>query len=176
MVLNNFGAAMSDAMHYMSGTNHTKTYKLWNLSNNDPIDRTAQLINPTVLRTPRAWYNYSWSADTGVQIVLGSGDTAVTEDDYKLDTMIDPTAATLEYISGEVPVISSAKTIYHINNTLRNASANTLTIREIGLTARLAYSWQSNEAILLAREVLSTPVTMQPNQVLNFAITVNLNT
>lgn len=104
-------------------------------------------------------------------IVIGAGDTPVTKEDYDLadasimanDKMKSMTQnATYSKVSG------AAITCQWLNN-----SSDPITIKEIGLSFKTgggAYNKSGN--ILVARKVLTTPLTVQPGE--TYAFTYNI--
>ena len=117
-------------------------------------------------------YGYDWmglNASSGVDtygIVVGSGSTPVTADDYNLASKIQhgTGAGQLSYGSCavDVPVVSGNNIDLTISRTFTNGSGADVTINEIGLVAR----WYNGayRSIMIARDVLNTPVTVANGQ------------
>ena len=91
---------------------------------------------------------------------VGTGDTAVTVDDYTLAALIADgnNAGELSYgvIDYEEPVISGNDAVYKFIRSLNNNSGGNITIREIGLC--VAYG--NDLCCLIMRDVLTTPYTI----------------
>ena len=100
------------------------------------------------------------SDTTSNAIIIGSGDTAVTFDDYALDSIISsgwtkgtPIVGTPAYNSG------TKKWTNTISFVCTNTSGSDLTIKEIGIVARIV-DYVSTTSSLIYREVLASPVTI----------------
>ena len=103
-------------------------------------------------------------------ILLGSGSTAATYDDYALETLIT-SGLTLVSDSGTLTQQSVFDgDTHHIRSvrsfTVNNSSGSNITIAEIGLSigaynaSASAYGYQT----LIYREVLDSPVTLAPSE------------
>ncbi len=95
-------------------------------------------------------------------LCLGSGSTPVTYDDYTMDTLIT-SGLSLVNVNGTLTQSSRYDPVTHKYSSVRsftinNTSASPITISEFGITARYDYSY----AALIYREVLATPVTLNP--------------
>jgi len=170
MVLDNFTAAISSF-----ALNQQKTFTKWNISNDTSSQNTQIWSSADTLRTSRAINSYRLSADTGVAIVCGTGDTAPTASDYKLENMIDMSGV-LSYLSGEIVASTNPKTLYSVTQTYQNISSSPVTVSEIGILAGLGYDWQNSVFTLLTRDVLSTPVVIPANATYSFNVSINANT
>lgn len=100
---------------------------------------------------------------------VGSGTTTPTKDDYKLETPLD----TLTQVSNN-PYLNGEGLFFGVSTLYRNDTANAITVNEVslqwyGLTAQ--NQWQF---LALTRSVLSTPVTIQPNEIYNFSIEIKI--
>ena len=108
---------------------------------------------------------YSSSAVT-FGIGVGSGSTAVTYDDYNLETPIT-SGITLVAASGTLISQTEVDSAHHVksqrNYTINNSSNSNITISEFGIY--LPFNDASNPSICLAyREVLDSPVTLAPSE------------
>ncbi len=94
--------------------------------------------------------------------VVGSGSTPATIDDYALENDITSSFANMGNATTLTPGVVDGKAcmIYSFIITGTNATANTLTISEVGLYKTAQYASESNMNILHVREVLNTPVTV----------------
>lgn len=105
---------------------------------------------------------YTWNF-TGYQIYLGTGNVTPTIDDYKLSG---------ELITG---LSSQEQSTTATNNSITFSAIATnntdapVTIKEIGLGGRFG----SNFAVLLTRDVLATPVTLNVGDSKRFSITID---
>jgi hypothetical protein len=147
---------------------------------------TVQVINiPTQYRlitTSGSTYQYmpAWVAnpleasagDDTLGIVVGSGSTAVTLNDYNLVSKIPhgTTAGRLSYGASTVQDMNmSNPTLWTFNiiRTFTNNSGAPIDIREIGLIGtylRISGTLLTTDKVMIARDALSTPITLQPNE------------
>lgn len=118
-------------------------------------------------------------------IVVGSGTTPVTDDDYKLDVPI--TTLTAVCATTSCKTLNTANTLspttFVISTTYRNSTSSPVVVKEIGIMIPVGYKTSggsaNNNAIsscLIYREVLETPVTIEPNQMRTFSITTDVAT
>lgn len=111
-----------------------------------------------------AYPNYSQKVGTnGVHLVIGSGNTPVTENDYQIENEItagikltvDPTASCRLENDG-----IAWDYVYYFKNT----SNDTLTIKEVGLVGGLSYYKGYRDTpykpVLITREVLEEPIVV----------------
>ena len=95
---------------------------------------------------------------TALALVFGSGDTTPTALDYALDTdeTTNLTATgtnTFSYASDKMEIVFAY--------TIRNNSANSITIKEVGIKKQIyTTSISTTVDVLLAREVFSSPITI----------------
>ena len=118
-------------------------------------------------------------------LVVGSGTTPVTDDDYKLDAPI----TTLTAVSATTSCKSAgtgdalSPTTFTVTTTYRNDTEAPVTVNEIGIMIPVGYkisgTGSNNNALsscLIYREVLETPVTIEPNQLRTFSIATDVAT
>ena len=105
-------------------------------------------------------------------IIIGSGDTAVTFDDYALTSIISsgwtkgtPFAGTPSYNS------ETKKWTNTISFVCTNSSGSTMTIKEVGIVAYIN-DYSTANSSLIYREVLATPVEITNGN--SSTITLNL--
>lgn len=106
-------------------------------------------------------------SESATGICLGTGNTAATVDDYKLQTQITQgiqaaITQTLELASGD-PVLT-------FDIAVTNTSASDITVREIGYRQTLYASTLlngggGNQSFLLDRTVLAVPITIEAGNV-----------
>ena len=99
--------------------------------------------------------------------VVGSGTTAVTADDYRVEKEIVSGLA-CEALTSEV---NEANHTAVFRKTLRNTSDADITITEVGLTGPV-YTNSGPTQALIYREILETPVTIAPGESATLKITV----
>ena len=109
-------------------------------------------------------YSNMADANAGIYLLIGVGTTTATSDDYKLDS-----------IESNYTVITQNHTVFTntygnqilvINRIIQNTSSSAITINELGLCG-----WK----IMIAREVLPEPVTLQPGEKHAFTMTIALD-
>lgn len=109
--------------------------------------------------------DYENSLTTGCSILIGSGNTAATVADIKLDSIISNytvIAQTHSLITGY------SDTSFIITRTIQNTNSDPLTISEIGLFG------YTEKLFMFAREVLAEPVVLQPGEKHPFTMTIGL--
>lgn len=102
------------------------------------------------------------------QIYLGSGNTPATENDYTLENPI-----ALEWFKAPTMTIMPNGTSVEIAYTFVNNTTESVTIREIGLCARVQNSTTVVYNCLLNRKILATPVTMEVGDIYTFTFIID---
>lgn len=124
-----------------------------------------------------------WSTQT--TLVVGSGTTPVTDDDYKLDAPITTLTAVSATTSCKTNDTGNtlSPTTFVISTTYRNDTEAPITVNEIGIMIPVGYKLSGTStndnaisSCLIYREVLTTPVTIEPNQLRTFSITTDVAT
>ena len=109
---------------------------------------------------------------TGLIIYVGTGETPVTANDYKLDTPIS-----LSVVSASC-IINSNNTV-EVERTFQNNTENDVVIKEIGLYVFASQSNQQSQVltlpILIGRKVLNEPVTILVGAAYTFNYSINMN-
>lgn len=137
---------------------------------------TVALIQGTSTNLYFCKYTLGYNGNTGttvttggIGLVPGSGDTAVTYDDYTVTSI-----SGLTHVScGSSYLYNSTTqkwegTVYHV---LQNTSGNSITVKEIGLFGQS----NSNLGILYVREVLSSPLTVAADGYFKISMTFELD-
>ena len=143
--------------------NPSKTYMDFPTLNNSGYQSSIATV-ATSYNSTDAPANSSWSF-TGYQIYLGTGNVTPTIDDYKLSG---------ELITG---LTSQEQGTTANNNSITfsaiatNNTESPVTIKEIGLGGY--YSGNQPFVILLTRDVLATPVTLNTGDSKRFSITID---
>ena len=115
----------------------------------------------------------------GLCMVVGSGDTPPTKDDYKLDSWIPTTNLSVESYSGVGPNNQEIPTFMNsITSVYKNYTNENITVKEIGLITSIGksdipvpqLSNITSHPILLVREVLENPVIIKPDEITSFTI------
>ena len=110
----------------------------------------------------------------GFVLFVGTGDTAVTANDYCLDTPIS-----LSVIAAYC--MTPASGIVTTSRTFENNTANAVTIKEIGLYFfrtgwnRYSEDFPIGPIIMIGRKVLDTPVTIPVNEAKTFEYIIDMN-
>lgn len=101
---------------------------------------------------------YSTNANIlNCNIILGTGNTTPTETDYVLSgTVISLTNQTTEVVTQGWNKDGSMEILYKVTGT----PTSNATISEIGLVKNFMYDNYNTADVLLAREVLDTPITI----------------
>jgi hypothetical protein len=114
-------------------------------------------------------------------IILGSGDTPPTKEDYKLDSWIPTANLRMETASISLPISNLNENttppdrIGTFLTTFRNVTLSNITVKEIGLVVPFG-SQEANtlfvSKILLVRDVLESPVIIKPGELYTFSLTI----
>jgi hypothetical protein len=99
------------------------------------------------------------SGDASYGIVVGSSDTPVTRDDYKLGSQISHGNGTGQLVYGAVsvdaPITYGTGYLTRVTRVFSNNSGSNVTVKEMGI-----YSTQAGYSFCIIRDVLTTPVTI----------------
>ena len=102
----------------------------------------------------------------GVHFLFGSGDTPVTIDDYKLGELV----TTYQGVAMNHTTFKDySENVFHVTRTIKNTSDSPITIKEMGV-----FGAYNGELFMLARTVLPTPETIEPNEMHDFAMLISL--
>ena len=103
---------------------------------------------------------------TGISIILGSGDTQPTIKDVKLSNDV---TKNLSYIAGSTSKEENSEYSKLVPVTYKNNTANTVTVKEVGLMMQETPSGSSfYRKALLGRVVLDAPIVMSPGDTYTF--------
>ena len=114
----------------------------------------------------------------GLYMVLGSGDTPPTKEDYKLDNFIPTTDLSIQSYSGVGPNNEYPPTkMCSLTSVYKNNSDENITVKELGICISVADITAYDDVnaihphpILLLREVLENPIVMKPEEITSFTI------
>ena len=104
-------------------------------------------------------------------LYVGNDNTAPTADDYAMDTT--NLGLTVVYTNGtnnSTPGNFSQNYIAIFNRTFRNDTNADITVSEIGIIGSGRGPFSNPKTFLLARDVLSTPVTIAPGDSYDFSM------
>lgn len=108
------------------------------------------------------------------KITLGSGDTAPTIDDYEMDSVLNNLTLITEVTKGYGKESGESEDygdpIVTNTATYRNDTNANIEVKEIGLIFN--DTWY-NRWFLIYREVLDTPVVIEPNHTKAFSVTIS---
>lgn len=126
------------------------------------------------LMTDQTKSNYSDTASGNTYIGFGSGNTAVTIDDIKLESIISTISASTN--TSSISVVTEGGKItrtLNINMDIKNTDSNQITIREIGIFQLHRISNGYSTGILVFREVLDSPIVLEVDQSVNVTKTLS---
>ena len=133
-------------------------------------------------RLPVIYNNYGSNEGTSGMIIVGSGDTPPTKEDYKLDSWIPTTNLRVESYQIHLPVepgfIGPPSEIGTFKTTFRNVTLTNITVKEIGLVIPYCHKDDTlnppikPDKILLVRDVLESPVIIKPGELYTFSLTI----
>jgi len=107
-------------------------------------------------------------------VVVGTGTNAVSPTDYKLQSQVvhgDGASELLHYgTMCQDPSVSGSDASFKISRLFENKSGSSITINEIGIYA-MGAGWYSH---CIARDVLSTGVTVNNNEILKVEYTIKV--
>jgi len=109
-------------------------------------------------------------------IVVGSGTTPVTLEDFRLASPIPNGTGVGQLVYGTLTVFAIDQSLsniwkYRISRIFTNQSTGDVTIAEVGLVANV-YDADTLVGCLMARDVLPAPVTLAPNDAVGFRYTI----
>ena len=118
-------------------------------------------------------------------LVVGSGTTPVTDDDYKLDIPITTLTAVSATTSCKTDDRGNtlSPTSFTVSTTYRNDTEAPVTVNEIGIMIPVGFKTSGSStnrnalsSCLIYREVLETPVTIESGQLRTFSIATDVAT
>lgn len=116
--------------------------------------------------------NNTDSAGIGPYMVLGSGDTPPTKDDYKLDSFIPTTELSVQSFSCGGPVNQNPIEYFGtFTYAYKNETDSNITVKEVGLVKTIESNGVPSH-LLLIREVLQNPVVIKPEEITTFTIVI----
>jgi len=140
-------------------------------------DTSNTLRSPCVYGV--GYKSYHWLTDSATQgIVVGSGSTAVTFSDYKLETIIGSGSGSgqLTYNASvwqamTTPTDSSS---WQVTRTFTNNSGSTITVREVGIYMESGLQAGGSINFCGARDVLAEAVEVEALHVLTVTYTIQM--
>jgi hypothetical protein len=115
---------------------------------------------------------------TTTGIIVGSGTTAVSLDDYSLASQIPNGTGAGQLVYGSNSITTIDQTLsnlwfYRISRTFTNQSTTPITITEVGLVGNV-YDADTLVPCLMARDLLPSPITLNPNDATVIRYTIKL--
>ena len=104
----------------------------------------------------------------GVFIAYGNGTTIATSNDYNLEGEITD----LTLLANSVSITDNG---YIITSSIKNTSNEDIIVKELGIfeTSSSFNKYGNRLTFMLARNVFENPVTINPNEIKTFTITIN---
>ena len=107
----------------------------------------------------------------GVCMGFGAGSKQVSLEDYNLETIIN----NLSYQSSSVETNEEG---YTVITSAKNNTSTDIIVSEVGIFCRgqsrhSGMDFESQHPFMLTRNVLETPITIKPNEIKTFTITIN---
>ena len=115
----------------------------------------------------------------GINVLVGSGTTPVTADDYILESLITTVEKQNSSVVIDYKIDNDSKSIatkMTIKVAIKNTGTENITISEIGLyeTPYTGSGSNSSKCVLLYREVLNNPITLAPEEFSTFQIVIDI--
>jgi len=104
----------------------------------------------------------------GVCMGFGAGGSKqVSLEDYKLETMIN----NLSYLSSSIVTTEEG---YIVTTSVKNTTSRDIIVSEVGIFCRGENNdYKVSSPFMLTRNVLETPITINPNEIKTFTVTIN---
>lgn len=175
MLTNNFRKFISGSIHNVLPFNYKNVLK--DVATGEaPAFGSLQFNNIfSCFNIYNSFINLPYTANLeGVCIYTGSGTTEPTADDYNLEspyTDVKMVSLTGSSVSTDVHTVPSYKSY---TATLSNAAEENRTISEVGLMISFPSSVSGSKAkLLMAREVLDNPITLEPGDTVTFTFRID---
>lgn len=102
----------------------------------------------------------------GVFIAYGNGTTIATSNDYNLEGEITD----LTLLGNSVHITDNG---YAVTSSVKNTSDEDIIVKELGVFETSKSEHGERSTFMLTRNVLETPITIKPNEIKTFTITIN---
>ena len=158
-------------LKYVGNMNQSVGGTSWIMTSGSPIDYYQYTVdqvrsymgNSGVLPTPSTEVAPGTGSQWGKWIGLGTGNTAESSSDYCLDSFTNA----LTYVTG---VASNQNGLTNLTATFENNTSSNVVIKEIGV-----YLDMSGWSFMMARKVLSSPVTVAPGATKSFTARIDID-
>ena len=102
----------------------------------------------------------------GVFIAYGKGNNTATSNNYKLENEI----TNLTLLGNSVSITNNG---YAVTSSIKNTANGSITVKELGIFETSKSEYGERNTFMLARNVLETPITINPNEIKTFTVTIN---
>ena len=102
----------------------------------------------------------------GVFIAYGKGNNTATSNDYNLEDEI----TNLTLLGNSVSITDNG---YAVTSSIKNTLNGSITVKELGIFETSKSKYGDRNTFMLTRNVLETPITIKPNEIKTFTITIN---
>lgn len=102
----------------------------------------------------------------GVFIAYGKGNNTATSNDYNLEDEITD----LTLLGNSVSITNNG---YAVTSSIKNTLGGSITVKELGIFETSKSEYGDRYTFMLARNVLETPITIMPNEIKTFTVTIN---
>lgn len=106
------------------------------------------------------------TATQGVFIAYGDGNSPATSNDYNLEREITD----LTLLGNSVSITNNG---YAVISSIKNTLGGSITVKELGIFETSKSEYGDRSTFMLARNVLETPITIMPNEIKTFTVTIN---
>lgn len=149
-------------------TQHITTVKCPS-GNTSNVSTTTSTYTTAFMETNEDTQTYKFASTGGIWMDVGFGDTPATADDYVL---ADGNASNSKLTSvSQRCVYKGPRDLYSFIATFRNDGASDVVVKEVGIYGCCANNDQGDVyhfAVLMFRSVLTSPVTIKPNETYTF--------
>ena len=102
----------------------------------------------------------------GVFIAYGDGTAEATSNDYNLEREITD----LTFLGNSVSITDNG---YVVVSSVKNTLGGSITVKELGIFETSKSEYGERSTFMLTRNVLETPITIMPNEIKTFTVTIN---
>lgn len=106
------------------------------------------------------------TATEGVFIAYGKGTNTATSNDYNLEDEI----TNLTLLGNSVSITDNG---YAVISSIKNTLNGSIIVKELGIFETSKSEYGDRSTFMLARNVLETPITIKPNEIKTFTVTIN---
>lgn len=132
------------------------------ITNTDARSKPLEALN----KSKQAILTSDSTTTEGVFIAYGNGTTIATSNDYNLESEISG----LTLLENFVSITDNG---YVVASSIKNTSNEDIIVKELGLFETSTYDYRVVSTFMLTRNVLETPITIKPNEIKTFTITIN---